>query len=132
MATTTRTIKGTLDRLQVSGGTEITYLGPTAANNTGDLVRGFRIDPNGTSQDIIVKIDKSSALIDIKIFQEDSFTAGSAPTGYFKYCNIAKAGKGKGAIGVTVTDASKNYIVLLTFDDYSEASYIGSVVVPTS
>ena len=125
----TRTIKGTLDRLQVSGGTEITYLGPTAANNPGDLIRGFRVNPDGTG-DIIVKIDKSAALLDIKIFQEDSFSAGTAPTGYYKYFNIAKAGKGKGVIGVTVTDAAKNYVVLLTFDDYSEASYIGSVVVP--
>ena len=125
----TRTIKGTLDRLQVSGGTEITYLGPTAANNPGDLIRGFRVDPDGTG-DIIVKIDKSAALLDIKIFQEDSFSAGTAPTGYLKYCNIAKAGKEKGVIAVTVTDASKDYVVLMTFDDYSEASYVGSVVVP--
>lgn len=125
----TRTIKGTLDRLQVSGGTEITYLGPTKANNPGDLIRGFRIDPSGTG-DIIVKIDKSAALLDIKIFQEDNYSAGTAPTGYYKYFNIAKAGKGKGVIGVTVTSAAVNYVVLLTFDDYSEASYVGSVVVP--
>jgi len=125
----TRTIKGTLDRLQISAGTEITYLGPTKANNPGDLIRGFRVNPDGTGN-IIVKIDSSAALLDIKIFQEDSFASGTAPTGYLKYCNIAKAGKGKGVIGVTVTDATKNYVVLLTFDDYSEASYVGSVVVP--
>lgn len=125
----TRTIKGTLDKLQVSGGSEITFLGPTAACNPGDLVRGFRVDPASTG-DIIVKIDKSAALIDIEIFQEDSYAAGSAPTGYQKFFNIFKAGKGKGAVGVTVTNAAKNYVVLLTFDDYSEASYIGSVVVP--
>jgi hypothetical protein len=127
----TRTIKGTFDKLQVSSGTEITYLGPTKASHTGDLVRGFRVTPASTG-DLIVKIDKSSAVIDIKIFQEDSFAGGSAASagGYLKYFNIAKAGKGKGAVGLNVTDSSKKYIVLLTFDDYSEASYIGSVVVP--
>jgi hypothetical protein len=129
MAAVTHTIKGTLDGLQVSGGTRITYLGPTKANNPGDLIRGFRVNPDGTG-DIIVKIDKSAALLDIKIFQEDSFSAGTAPTGYYKYFNIAKAGKGKGAIAVTVSEATKDYVVLLTFDDYSEASYVGSVVVP--
>ena len=125
----TRTIKGTLDKLQVSGGTEITYLGPTAAGNVGDLVRGFRVDPANTG-DIIVKIDKSASLVDIEIFQEDSYPTGSAPTGYVKFFNVFKAGKGKGAVGITVTNAAKNYIVLMSFDDYSEASYTGSVVVP--
>jgi len=125
----TRTIKGTLDKLQVSGGTEITFLGPTTAGNVGDLTRAFRVNPANTG-DIIVKIDKSSALIDMEIFQEDSYVAGSAPSGYVKFFNIFKAGKGKGAVGITVTNAAKDYIVLLTFDDYSEASYTGSVVVP--
>jgi hypothetical protein len=125
----TRTIKGTLDRLQVSAGTEITFLGPTAAGNVGDLTRGFRVNPANTG-DIVVTIDKSSALIDIKIFREDSFAAGSAPTGYLKYFNIAKAGKEKGAVAVTVTDATKDYIVLMSFDSYSDASYTGSVVIP--
>ena len=125
----TRTIKGTLNNLQVSAGSEITYLGPTLAGNVGDLVRGFRINPASTG-DIIVKIDKSSALIDLEIFQEDAYNTGSAPTGYQKFFNIFKAGKGKGAVAVTVSDASKDYVVLLTFDDYSEAAYTGSVVVP--
>jgi hypothetical protein len=125
----TRTIKGTLDKLQVSGGSEITFLGPTTAGNVGDLTRGFRVNPASTG-DIIVKIDKSAALIDLEIFQEDAYNTGSAPTGYQKFFNIFKAGKGKGAVGVTVSNAAKDYIVLLTFDDYSEASYTGSVVVP--
>ena len=125
----TRTIKGTLDRLQVSGGSEITFLGPTASGNVGDLTRGFRVNPASTGN-IIVTFDKTSALIDVEIFQEDSFQAGTAPTGYVKYFNIFKAGKGKGAVAVTVTDASKNYIVLMSFDDYSEASYTGSVQIP--
>jgi hypothetical protein len=125
----TRTIKGTLNNLQVSGGSEITYLGPTAAGNVGDLVRGFRVNPASTG-DIIVKIDKSAALIDIEIFQEDAYNTGSAPTGYQKFFNVAKAGKGKGAIAVTVSNAAKDYVVLLTFDSYADAEYIGSVVVP--
>ena len=125
----TRTIKGTLNNLQVSAGTEITYLGPTAAGNVGDLTRGFRVNPASTG-DIIIKIDKSAALIDLEIFQEDAYNTGSAPTGYQKFFNVAKAGKGKGAIAVTVSDASKNYVVLLNFDDYTEASYVGTVVVP--
>jgi hypothetical protein len=125
----TRTIKGTLDKLQVSGGSEITFLGPTAAGNVGDLVRGFRVNPASTG-DIIVKIDKSAALISMEIFQEDAYNTGSAPTGYQKIFNIFKAGKGKGAIGITVTNAAKDYVVLLDFDDYTEASYTGSVVVP--
>ena len=47
-----------------------------------------------------------------------------------KSFDIAKAGKGKGAVGVTVTNAAKNYVVLLDLDGYSEVSYNGSVVVP--
>lgn len=125
----TRTIKATLDKFSVSGGTEITYLGPTAAGNVGDLTRGFRVSPANTG-DIIVKIDKSSALIDIEIFQEDAYTAGSAPTGYQKYFNVLKAGKDKGAVALTVTNATKKYIVIMTFDGYSDVSYTGSVVVP--
>lgn len=125
----TRTIKGTLDRLQVSAGTEITYLGPTTVGNVGDLTRAFRVNPASTGS-IIVKFDKTSSLIHVEIFQEDAYSAGSAPSGYYKYFDIFKAGKNKGVVGVTVTDASKNYVVLMTFDDYSDASYTGSVEIP--
>ena len=126
----TRTIKGTLDNLQLSTGTtEITYLGPTLAGNTGDLIRGFRVNPS-TTGDIIIRIDKSTALLDVEICQEDAYNTGTAPTGYQKFFNIDKAGKGKGAVAVNVTNAAKDYVVLLTFDDYAEASYIGTVVVP--
>ena len=41
-----------------------------------------------------------------------------------------RQGKGKGAVGVTVTNDAKNYVVLLELDGYSEVSYNGSVVVP--
>ena len=125
----TRTIKGTLNNLQVSGGSEITYLGPTASGNVGDLIRGFRVNPASTG-DIVVTINKSAALLDIEIFQEDAYNTGNAPSGYQKIFNIDKAGKGKGAIGVTVTDAAKDYVVLLTFDSYADAEFVGTVVVP--
>ena len=126
----TRTIKGTLNNLQLSSGTtDITYLGPTLAGNTGDLLRGFRVNPS-TTGDIIIRIDKSTALLDVEIFQEDAYNTGNAPTGYRKIFNIDKAGKGKGAVAVTVTDATKNYVVLLTFDSYADAEYVGTVIVP--
>jgi hypothetical protein len=125
----TRTIKGTLNNLQVNAGSEITYLGPTVAGNVGDLIRGFRVNP-GSTGDITVTINKSTALLDIEIFQEDAYNTGNAPTGYQKIFNIDKAGKGKGAVGVTVTNAAKDYVVLLTFDSYADAEYVGTVVVP--
>ena len=65
----------------------------------------------------------------MEIFQEDDFAAGNAPTGYSKYANIVKDGKGKGVVGVTA-NGSKDYIVLLRTDGYSEVSYNGTVVVP--
>jgi hypothetical protein len=125
----TRTIKGTFEKLSVSGGTEITYLGPTAAGNTGDEVRGFRVTPANTGS-IIVTIDKSSSVKTIQIFQEDSFNGSSSPSGYQAFFDIGKAGKGKGAVAATVTNAAKTYIVLLKFDDYSDVSYTGSVQIP--
>ena len=42
----------------------------------------------------------------------------------------AKDGKGKGVVAVTVSNAGKDYVVLLRTDGYSEVSYNGSVVVP--
>lgn len=126
----TRTIKGTLDTFSKDAGSEITYLGSTTAASTGGInIRGFRVDP-GTTGDIIVTIDRSSGIEHIEIFQEDAYTAGVAPTGYLKFNNIIKNGKSKGVVAVTVTDATKNYVVLLTLDGYSEVSYTGRVVVP--
>ena len=125
----TRTIEATLDKFSVDAGSEVTYLGPTAAGNKGDAVRGFRVNPSSTG-DIKVTIDRSEGVNTIQIFQEDAFGTGNAPNGYFKFFDIAKAGKGKGAVGVTVTNAAKNYVVLLELDGYSEVSYNGSVVVP--
>ena len=125
----TRTIEATLDKFSVNAGSEITYLGPTAAGNKGDAIRGFRVNPNGTG-DIKVTLDRSEGVNTIQIFQEDAFSAGDAPSGFQKFFDISKAGKGKGAVGVTVTNAAKNYVVLLQLDGYSEVSYNGSVVVP--
>jgi hypothetical protein len=126
----TRTIKGTLDTFQVNAGSEVTYLGNTSAGSTGGLnIRAFRVNP-GTTGDIIVKLDKTSGVNTLEIFQEDAYTAGAAPTGYTKYSNIVKNGSGKGAVAVTVTNAAKNYVVLLTLDGYSEVAYTGSVEVP--
>lgn len=126
----TRTIKGTLDTFQVDAGSEVTYLGNTSAGSTGGLnIRAFKVNP-GTTGDIIVKLDVSNGVDTMEIFQDDDYSAGSAPSGYTKYSNIVKSGKGKGAVAVTVTNASKNYVVLLRLDGYSEVSYTGSVVVP--
>ena len=124
----TRTIEGTLDTLSIDAGSEITYLGATAAGNSGEALRGFRVNP-GSTGDILVTIDKSSGIDNMEIFQEDDFAAGNAPTGYSKYANIVKDGKGKGVVGVTA-NGSKDYIVLLRTDGYSEVSYNGTVVVP--
>ena len=124
----TRTIEGTLDTLSIYAGSEITYLGATAAGNSGEALRGFRVNP-GSTGDIVVTIDKSSGIDNMEIFQEDDFAAGNAPTGYSKYANIVKDGKGKGVVGVTA-NGSKDYIVLLRTDGYSEVSYNGTVVVP--
>ena len=126
----TRIIKGTLDTFTVDAGSEVTYLGNTAAGSTGGLdIRGFRVNPASTG-DIIVKLDRSVGIGTMEIFQEDDYTAANAPTGYGKFTNIAKSGKEKGAVAVTVSDARKNYVVLLNLDGYSEVSYNGTVEVP--
>ena len=126
----TRTIKGTLDTFTVDAGSDVVYLGNTTAGSTGSLdFRAFRVNPSGIG-DIVVTLDKTNGITTMEIFQEDNYTGGSAPTGYKKFANIVKDGKGKGVVAVTVTDASKDYVVLLNLDGYSEVSYIGSVVVP--
>jgi hypothetical protein len=126
----TRTIKGTLDTFSVSGGSEITYLGSTSAASSGGInIRGFRVNPSSTG-DIIVTLNSSVGVNTMEIFQEDAYTAGSAPTGYTKFSNIVKNGSSKGAVAVTVTNAAKDYVVLLELDGYSEVQYTGSVVVP--
>lgn len=126
----TRTIKGTLDTFQVDSGSDVTYLGNTSAATSGGInIRGFRVNPASTG-DIIVKINQSYGINTVEIFQEDDYSAGSAPSGYKKFTNIARDGKNKGAVALTVTNAAKDYVVLLKLDGYSEVSYTGSVEVP--
>lgn len=126
----TRTFQGTQDTFTASGA-EVTYKGDAMPGSTGNLSqRAFLVNP-GSTGDLIVTLERSTGINTIEIFQDDDYTAGSAPTGYQKFFDVAKAGRGKGAVGVTVTNAAKNYLVLLTTDDaYSEISYNGSVVVP--
>ena len=76
----TRTIEATLDTFSVDSGSEITYLGPTAAGNKGDAVRGFRINPGGTG-DIKVTLDRTEGVNNSNISRR-CFATGSAPTGY--------------------------------------------------
>ena len=125
----TRRITGTLDTFSVNAGSEITYVGGSTTGDKSDDVRGFEVNPGGTGN-IIVTLEKTSGIRTVQIFQKDAFATGNAPTGYKKFFDIDKAGKGKGVVGVTVTNAAKDYVVLLTYDGYSEVSYNGTVDVP--
>lgn len=126
----TRTIKGTIDNFFVNAGSEVTYQGTTSASSTSGLnIRGFRVDPANTGS-LIVTLDGSNGVNTMEIFQEDVYNGSTAPAGYKTFANIAKDGRSKGVVAVTVTDATKNYIVLLELDGYSEVAYNGSVVVP--
>tara|TARA_Y100000004_G_scaffold192167_1_gene252239 strand:+ start:90 stop:473 length:384 start_codon:yes stop_codon:yes gene_type:complete len=124
-----RIVTGTLDTFSVDSGSDVTYKGAGVGNDTGLSQRAFEVNP-GTTGNITVTLDRSSGVVSMEIFQSDDHSAGSAPAGYKKAFNVAQAGKGKGAVGVTVTDATKNYIVLLKLDGYSEVSYNALVVVP--
>ena len=66
----TRTISGTLDTFSVDAGSEVTYEGPTSAGDKGLNIRGFKVNP-GSTGDIIIKIDRSSGVNTMEIFQED-------------------------------------------------------------
>ncbi len=122
----TRTIKGTLDTLQVDAGSEITYKGDSL---TSKDQRAFQVNPGSTGS-LIVDIDQSTGVSKLEIFQEDAYTGSDRATGYQTITNIGKDGKGKGAVAVTVTNAAKNYIVMLTLSGYSEVAYSGSVTIP--
>jgi hypothetical protein len=127
---TIRIVTGTDSTFFVDGGSEITYLGNTSfESNTSFNYRGFRVNPASTG-DLIVKLVKSSGVDNIEVFQEDSYTAGNAPSGYLKFFNVGKAGKEKGAVAVTVTDASKDYVVLLELSPESGTNYVCEVDVP--
>ena len=124
----TRTISGTLDTLEHEG-SEITYKGSTDACDRSENIRGFQVNPGGTGS-IIVKLDRSVGIKSIEIFQEDVYAGSTAPTGYTGFSNVEQNGKGKGAVGMTVSNASKNYLVTLKTDGYSEVSFGGTVDVP--
>ena len=124
----TRTISGTLDTLEHEG-SEITYKGSTDACDRSENIRGFLVNPGDTG-DIIVKLDRSVGVKSIEIFQEDVYAGSTAPTGYTGFSNVEQNGKGKGAVAMTVSNASKNYLVILKTDGYSEVSFGGTVDVP--
>ena len=125
----TRRINGTLDTFSVNAGSEISYVGGSTTGDRSDDVRGFEVNPGGTGN-IIVNLVKTWGIRNVQIFQKDAFDGSSSPAGYQRFFDIEKAGKGKGAVGITVTNASKDYVVLLTYDGYSEVSYNGTVEVP--
>ena len=117
----------TLDTFSVNTGSDVTYEGAGAAT-IGQNTRAFKVNPGSGRH--YVALNQSFGVIEKEIFQEDDHSAASAPTGYKKAFNVAQAGKGKGAVGVTVTNAAKDYIVLLTLDGYSEVSYTANKEVP--
>ena len=82
----TRTISGTLDTLEHEG-SEITYKGSTDACDRSENIRGFQVNPSSTG-DIIVKIDRSTGVKSVEIFQEDDYAGSSAPTGYTGFSDI--------------------------------------------
>ena len=125
----TRRINGTLDTFSVDSGSEITYVGGSTTGDKSDDVRGFEVNP-GSTGNIIVNLEKTSGIRSVQIFQKDAFDGSSSPAGYQRFFDIEKAGKGKGAVGIAVTNAGKDYVVLLTYDGYSEVSYNGTVEVP--
>ena len=124
----TRTISGTLATLEHEG-SEITYKGSTDACDRSENIRGFQVNPSSTG-DIIVKLDRSIGIKSMEIFQEDVYAGSSAPSGYTGFSNVEQNGKGKGAVAMTVSNAAKNYLVILKTDGYSEVSFGGTVDVP--
>ena len=124
----TRTFSGTLDTLEHEG-SEITYKGSTDACDRSENIRGFQVNPSSTG-DIIVNLDRSIGIKSMEIFQEDVYAGSSAPSGSTGFSNVEQSGKGKGAVAMTVTNAAKNYLVILKTDGYSEVSFGGTVDVP--
>ena len=62
-------------------------------------------------------------------FQDVKFTPRFGTGSQTKISGI-QSSESTTSVGVTVTNAAKNYVVLLELDGYSEVSYNGSVVVP--
>jgi hypothetical protein len=114
----TRTVKGTRTTFSVSTGSDITNEGAGPGLDRSSNIRCF------STGDLTVDIVRSTGVSRVQIFQEDNFTGASAPSGLSKDTNISQSGKGKGKVGVTVTDATKDY------HGYSEMSYDAIVDVP--
>jgi hypothetical protein len=128
---TTCAVKGTLDSFTATNNTSpvlLAYKG-CQPGDKGLNTRFFEVDPQSTGN-IIFTVDRSDGVLDIQIFQKDAINGSAPPTGYRSFFSIDKAGKSKGAVAINVTNAAKIYVVKITFDDYSVASYNGSVVVP--
>jgi len=125
----TRTVKGTRTTFSVSTGSDITNEGAGPGLDRSSNIRCFKCNP-GSTGDLTVDIVRSTGVSRVQIFQEDNFTGASAPTGLSKDTNISQSGKGKGKVGVTVTDATKDYLVYVYGDGYSEMSYDAIVDVP--
>ena len=66
----------------------------------------------------------------MEIFQEAVYAGSSAPSGYTGFSNIEQNGKGKGAVAMTVSNNTKNYLVIFKTDGYSEVTFGGTVDVP--
>ena len=125
----TRVIKGTLDSFSVDSGSDVTYQGPGTGLDRSENVRCFQVNP-GTTGDITVTLNQAVGVVSMEIFQEDNYSGSSAASGYKLVSFVERDGKGKGAVGVTVTDATKNYVCMLTLDGYSEVAYSGTVETP--
>ena len=128
---TTCAVKGTLDSFTATNNTSpvlLVYKG-CQPGDKGLNTRFFEVDPQSTGN-IIFTVDRSDGVLGIQIFQKDAINGSAPPAGYRSFFNIDKAGKSKGAVAMNVTNAAKIYVVKITFDDYTVASYNGSVVVP--
>lgn len=125
----TRVVNGTRSTFVVDSGSDVTYQGAGPGIDLSANTRAFRVNP-GSTGDITIDLVRSNGVSRLQIFQEDNFGAGSAPSGLAKDFNVSRAGKGKGKIGVTVTDATKDYLVYIYSDGYSSMSYDAIVEVP--
>lgn len=125
----TRIVNGTRSTFVVDSGSDVTYQGAGPGIDLSANTRAFRVNPANTG-DITIDLIRSTGVSRMQIFQEDNYGAGNPPSGLLKDFNVSKAGKGKGKIGVTVTDATKDYLVYIYSDSYSSMSYDAIVEVP--
>jgi hypothetical protein len=100
-------------------------------NPTGSNIRGFQITTTASAatNPVTFTVARSARLLTMNMYLSTSFNGASTYSGYFPFFDVSKAGKSKGAVGVTAANTSV-YIVMLKFDDYADASYIGTVSAP--